>query len=167
MARILVFGNSGSGKSTLAAKLNEESGMAHLDLDTLAWLPGKPPQRRPLAESENLIRDFTQDNESWVIEGCYADLLQLAASEADEAVFLDIPVQHCAENAKGRPFEPHKYSSEAAQNRNLAMLIKWIEDYPDRDDCCSQSAHRNFLDAFQGRKSVLTSLQEVSRFRTA
>ncbi|MBT8147408.1 MAG: shikimate kinase [Gammaproteobacteria bacterium] len=167
MARVLVFGNSGSGKSTLAKLLSDSFGMEHLDLDTLAWLAGQPPQRRPLADSEMLIKNFAQGNESWVIEGCYADLLRLAADEAGEIAFLNLPVKDCVENARSRPFEPHKYSSEAAQNQNLAMLIRWIEDYPDRDDSCSLSAHRKFFDAFPGRKSVLTSRTETSLFRPA
>jgi adenylate kinase family enzyme len=33
----LLFGNSGSGKSTLASHLSSAT-MAHLDLDSLAWL---------------------------------------------------------------------------------------------------------------------------------
>ena len=37
MRKILIFGNSGSGKSTLAGKLCAGNGLAHLDLDTLAW----------------------------------------------------------------------------------------------------------------------------------
>lgn len=165
MARVLVFGNSGSGKSTLARQLSDSFGMEHLDLDTLAWLAGQPPQRRPLADSEILIKNFAQGHENWVIEGCYGDLLQLAADEAEEIVFLHLSIQDCVENARNRPFEPHKYSSEAAQNQNLAMLIQWIEDYPERDDSCSLSAHRKFLNAFPGRKSVLTSRTEVSMFR--
>lgn len=40
MSNILIVGNSGSGKSTLATRLERELGIAHLDLDTLAWLPG-------------------------------------------------------------------------------------------------------------------------------
>ncbi|WP_415071942.1 AAA family ATPase [Hyphomicrobium sp.] len=43
MQRLLIFGNSGSGKSTLARQLAQERGLAHLDLDTLAWQPGMPP----------------------------------------------------------------------------------------------------------------------------
>ena len=56
MQRILIFGNSGAGKSTLARQLATERGLAHLDLDTLAWQPGSPPQRRPLKESARDVR---------------------------------------------------------------------------------------------------------------
>jgi|ERR1051325_6259003 adenylate kinase family enzyme len=47
--RVAIVGNSGSGKSTLALRLARSRGLAHLDLDTLAWEPVTPPVRRPLA----------------------------------------------------------------------------------------------------------------------
>jgi adenylate kinase family enzyme len=34
--KFAILGNSGSGKSTLAARLAQEHGLAHLDLDTVA-----------------------------------------------------------------------------------------------------------------------------------
>ena len=42
MAKILVFGNSGSGKTTFAKVLVISQQLAHLELDTLAWLPVTP-----------------------------------------------------------------------------------------------------------------------------
>ena len=77
MRKILIFGNSGSGKSTLATALAEAEQLAHLDLDTLAWLPGWPPERAPLEVSERKIQDFTKAYNGWVVEGCYTDLLEL------------------------------------------------------------------------------------------
>src|SRR4051812_31760473 len=67
--RIVIMGNSGSGKSTLAKQLAETHGLAHLDLDTLAWLPTTPPQRAPDALAK---LDAFMTTEQWVIEGCYA-----------------------------------------------------------------------------------------------
>ena len=58
MRKVLIFGNSGSGKSTLAKELAEKEELAHLDLDTLAWLPVLPPKRAPLVESESKIIEF-------------------------------------------------------------------------------------------------------------
>jgi hypothetical protein len=91
-----------------------------------------------------------------VIEGCYADLLELAAPLATEAIFLNLPVAQCQANARGRPWEPHKYSSPAAQDANLAMLLEWIAAYPERDDVLSLRAHRELFDAFSGQKKELT-----------
>ncbi len=156
MQRILIFGNSGSGKSTLAARLRDAQGLAHLDLDVLAWLPSTPPERRPLAESGRAISEFVAAHENWVIEGCYTDLLQLAAPLATEAIFLNLSVAQCQANARKRPWEPHKYSSPAAQDANLAMLLDWIAQYPERDDTLSLRAHRQFFEAFPGYKLELT-----------
>lgn len=157
MTRILIVGNSGSGKTTLARRLHRSLGLAHLDLDSLAWLDCTPPQRRPLTESAQLIQDFTRSHENWVIEGCYADLLALLQTDARELVFLQIPIEQCVDHARRRPFEPEKYATEEAQNANLAMLIEWIKTYPDRDDACSLAAHRQLVEAFPGHFTALTS----------
>jgi len=63
-------------------------GLAHLDLDTLAWQPGSPPVRQPLAQSRAEIEKFIQSNESWVIEGRYTGLLEMAASASTEIIFM-------------------------------------------------------------------------------
>ena len=155
MRRILVFGNSASGKSTLAAKLARDSALAHLDLDSLAWLPTQPPQRRPLPEAEALIIEFIDNNESWVIEGCYTDLLEMLKDRASEIVFLNIPVSQCLQNAKSRPWEPHKYESKEAQDANLEMLLDWIAQYEKREDVFSLQAHTQFYEGFPGSKTCI------------
>lgn len=153
--RMLIFGNSGAGKSTLARSLAARDGLAHLDLDPLAWMPGTPPERRPLAEVERDIVAFTQAHKAWVIEGCYADLLGLLTPHATELVYLDLPVEQCVEHARLRPWEPHKYDSPEAQDANLAMLLDWIRAYPVRDDACSAKAHVALFDVFAGAKRRL------------
>ncbi|MCB1704759.1 MAG: AAA family ATPase [Halioglobus sp.] len=159
MTRILIFGNSGSGKSTLAKTLAGEHGLAHLDLDTLAWLPTSPPQRMPLAESRAAIDAFMAAGDRWVIEGCYADLLAFAAAQAEQAIFMNLPVAACIENARQRPWEPHKYASSAEQDANLDMLIDWIAQYPTRDDVFSEAAHKALYAGFRGDKLMYTSNQ--------
>lgn len=157
LSKILVFGNSGSGKSTLAKRLCKEQGLAHLDLDTLAWSSTNPPERKPLPESKFTIEEFISSSEAWVIEGCYADLLDIAAPHADEAIFMNLPVTSCIENARKRPWEPHKYASKAEQDESLAMLIDWISQYPTRLDEFSESAHREFYETFIGKKYIYHS----------
>ncbi|NND00016.1 MAG: AAA family ATPase, partial [Gammaproteobacteria bacterium] len=114
--RVVIFGNSGSGKSTLAKELKAERGLSHLDLDTLAWQATTPPQRRSLSDSGQQISEFIEANTDWVIEGCYADLLALAVPHANQLIFLDLADQACIENARNRPWEPHKYPSKQAQD---------------------------------------------------
>lgn len=157
MRKLLIFGNSGSGKTTLARKLCAAEGLAHLDLDTIAWGPASPPERTPLAHASQQIDAFVQAHDGWVIEGCYADLLALAAPAATEMIYLDLPVETCMVNAQQRPWEPHKYASKAAQDDNLEMLLAWIADYEVRTDSFSQAAHQQLYDAFKGKKKVLTT----------
>lgn len=157
MRKILIFGNSGSGKSTLARRLKDTENLAHLDLDELAWQKTTPLQRAPLSESQSAIEQFTQDNESWVIEGCYADLLELLLNEANEMIYLNLPVEDCIENARQRPWEPHKYESKQAQDANLDMLLDWIRDYDNRTDEFSRAAHEVLYHSFTGKKTQLSS----------
>jgi adenylate kinase family enzyme len=161
MKKFLITGNSGSGKTSLARRIQRQLGIAHLDLDTLAWLPDTPPRRRQLADSEKAIKNFIQLYEYWVIEGCYADLLELLVHEADEIVYLKVSESSCVANARRRPFEPEKYSCEAAQNANLEMLVQWINAYATRTDTCSLDAHEKLVESFPGIKTVLGSSEEI------
>ena len=141
----------------MANKLKNAEGLAHLDLDELAWINSNPPQRAPLEHSHSKILEFIESNESWVIEGCYSDLLELVSSQANEAIFLNLPVEMCVENAKNRPWEPNKYPSKEEQDANLDMLLDWIRDYESRDDVFSMASHMKFFDSFAGSKSMVTS----------
>jgi adenylate kinase family enzyme len=158
MNRFLIFGNSGAGKSTLARKLSQQHHLAHLDLDILAWLPKTPPARRPLVESSLDIEAFISGNPGWVIEGCYADLLAVAAPHCSELIFLNSGIEACVSNCRSRPWEPHKYSSKEAQDANLDMLVGWIREYATRTDEFSLSAHRRLFDGFKGKKSEWRAL---------
>ena len=159
MIKIIIFGNSGSGKSTLAKKLCHTHNLSHLDLDILAWQPTIPPERKPLAESKTEIINFNQSNQpnkGWVIEGCYADLLAIALPLSSEIIFMNLPIESCIQNARNRPWEPHKYESKQAQDNNLAMLIDWISQYDKRGDTFSRLAHAKIYEKFTGKKSMIT-----------
>jgi len=156
LKKILIFGNSASGKSTKAKQL-VVNGLAHLDLDTIAWNEGSPPVRKPIEQSKSIIDDFTNRHHNWVIEGCYADLIKLLLPIANEVIFMNLPIEDCIKNAKSRPWEPHKYPSKKAQDDNLEMLIEWIRQYAIRTDTFSQQAHRDCYDRFKGKKSIIDS----------
>jgi len=157
LKKIMVFGNSGSGKSTLAQQYSTRFAVPVLDLDILAWLPTNPPQRAPLEQSFSQIDVFIANNSGWVIEGCYADLLSKVTNEASEMFFLNPGVKTCIENSRNRPWEPHKYASKQAQDKNLPMLIEWISQYPEREDEFSLSAHQKLFNAFGGKKTEILS----------
>jgi adenylate kinase family enzyme len=153
----VIFGNSGSGKSTLAKELCEAEGYAHLDLDSLAWTPASPPVRMPLDESKHEIDAFVASHQSWVVEGCYSDLIEIVLPVSTEVIFLNLPVEDCIANAKSRPWEPQKYDSKVGQDENLGMLIDWIAQYADRNDTFSRSSHEALFREFPGKKTMYVS----------
>ncbi len=153
LSKIVIFGNSGSGKSTLAKSILKARDLSHLDLDIVAWKEQSTPERLPIHESEKAIDKFLKLNSSWVIEGCYSDLLALVLSHANELIFLNLPIDACIKNAKSRPWEPHKYQSKKAQDANLPMLLEWISQYNLRNDTFSRSAHESLFQSFKGKKA--------------
>ncbi len=156
MQRILIFGNSGSGKTTMARELAQRYGLAHLDLDSLAW--AAPVQRKPLEESVALIAAFIEAHPAWVIEGCYGDLLEVAVPACTELRFLNPGVEACIANCRARPWEPEKYPTKEAQDEMLEFLLTWVREYESRDDEYSLRRHRALFDNFRGPKLEFTSL---------
>jgi len=160
--KVLIFGNSGSGKSTLAKALSAKHGLAHLDLDTLAWQVDAPTTRRPITDSQVDIESFVAHHDSWVIEGGYTDLLEMLVSQAEEIIFMNLPVSACQQNAENRPWEPHKYESKAAQDLNLEMLLNWIVQYYQRDDVFSEMAHDQFYSNFPSKKTRIMANSDLA-----
>lgn len=155
MQRIVIFGNSGSGKTTMARALAREQGLAHLDLDLLAWQ--SPGVRRAIAESVAEIRAFADAHAEWVVEGCYADLIQAALPLCTEMRFLNPGVEICVANCRARPWEPQKYDSPEEQDARLAFLLGWVRQYESRTDEFSLASHRALFDGFAGPKREIAS----------
>ena len=70
---------------------------------------------------------------------------------------MNLPIETCIANAKARPWEPHKYESKKAQDKNLEMLIGWISMYSERTDTFSAFAHNRLYKQYAGKKSMVTS----------
>ena len=92
--KIAVLGYSGAGKSTLARALASALDIPCLHLDQVHWLPGWTERARE--ESRQMVKDFLDQNSSWVIDGnyksfCYEQRLE----QADHIVFLNFPRLRC------------------------------------------------------------------------
>jgi adenylate kinase family enzyme len=151
--KILVFGNSGSGKSTLAKHLAQEHRLSHLDLDSIVWEPGKVAVKRAPDAIAASLESFLAAHNRWVIEGCYGELVEAAASHCTELLFLNPGLETCLEHNRRRPWEPHKYASKNEQDAMLENLQAWVAGYYERKDQWSYHAHRQIYDTFTGRKS--------------
>ena len=150
--KVLIFGNSGSGKSTYARALATREGLAHLDLDSIVWKPGKIAVQRSTESVAASLERFIDSHDGWVIEGCYGELLRAASAHCTLMVFLNPGKDACLANNLRRPWEPHKYASLELQNTMLSQLQEWVAGYYQREDAWSYRVHREIFDAFSGRK---------------
>lgn len=160
--RIAIIGNSGSGKSTLARWLAETRGAPLLDLDTVAWVPGQIAVPQEPHESQREVRLFCAKHRHWVVEGCYASLVTAALAFGPRLLFLNPGEEQCVRNCQARPWEPHKYRSEADQDRRLPFLLSWVADYYKRSGDMSLVAHVSCFADYTGPKEELRNLPMLS-----
>lgn len=118
--RFAILGNSGSGKSTLAAWLARSADLAVLDLDTVAWEPDRPAVARSSAQAEADVSGFCAARPRWVLEGCYANLVEAALRFQPFLVFLNPGLEQCAAH----------YTREGPMS--LAAHQALFEKYPGR-----------------------------------
>jgi adenylate kinase family enzyme len=104
--RIAILGNSGSGKSTPGLWLAHRGGARLLDLDTLAWEGGGEADLRSADAAAREVHAFGAANESWVLEGCYANLVGGALRFSRDSLFLDPGEQQCVSNCRSPACEP-------------------------------------------------------------
>jgi len=148
--KVILLGNAGAGKSTLSRKLVARHPAARLSLDEVAFRDGT--DRRPLQESIEEVNRWITGRESWIIEGCYADIVEPLLDACDELIFLNPGVDTCIAHCRSRPWEPEKFSSRHAQDENLENLLQWVRAYESRTDEYGLSRHRKLFESFQGKK---------------
>jgi adenylate kinase family enzyme len=163
--KVAIIGNSGSGKTTLAHQLAANASIPVLDLDLIFWEPGAPIER-PSADRIADVQRFCSEHDSWIIEGCYADLIEASFVWNPELIFLDPGREACVANCRSRPFEPHKYRTKEDQDEKLMFLIKWVEDYYERDGLMSFTAHEALFEGYSGPKKRLSERWEIEPDKT-
>jgi hypothetical protein len=125
-----------------------------MDLDMVFWNPG--PVERPSAERVGEVQRFCRDHESWIIEGCYADLIEASFPWTPELIFMDPGREVCISNCRRRPHEPHKYRTKEEQDQKLDFLLTWVADYYARDGLMSYRSHKELFDRYNGPKRRVT-----------
>jgi hypothetical protein len=134
----------------------------------VAWEPGQiaVPRPRDLALAD--VEAFCSSHLSWVVEGCYAGLLEGTLRHSPLLLFLEPGLEQCLENCRNRPWEPHKYPSKAEQDERLPFLLSWVAEYYTRDGDLSLKAHEALFAAYEGPKQRISSLSvPMMLFRVA
>ncbi|MEE4282603.1 MAG: hypothetical protein V2I41_11720 [Pseudomonadales bacterium] len=160
--RIAIIGNSGSGKSTLAQQIAAQLELEVLDLDTIAWRTDNPTELASTETAVACLQDFFNKHPAWIIEGCYEHLIGPILDGSIELVFLDPGEAACIEHCKNRPWEPHKYTSKAEQDKNLEFLLSWVKEYYHRTGTMSLHAHHALYTSYDGPKQRLFSACQFS-----
>jgi len=148
--KVILLGNAGAGKSTLSKKLIAKNSAARLSLDEVAFHGGI--ERRPLEDSIADVKRFIADNDRWIIEGCYSDIIEAILADCEQLIFLNPGVDTCIAHCRARPWEPEKFSSRREQDKNLGNLIEWVGSYENRSDEYGLRRHRKLYESFQGKK---------------
>lgn len=151
--KLILLGNAGAGKSTLSRKLIARHPAARLSLDEVAF--GEGTERRPLRDSIEDVKRWIARHEDWIIEGCYADIIEAVLPQCEELVFLNPGVEACVAHCRSRPWEPEKFASPREQDENLANLVEWARAYETRGDEYGLARHRALFDSFDGKKREL------------
>jgi adenylate kinase family enzyme len=155
--KFAILGNSGSGKSTLARWIAGYTYASLLDLDSVYWEPGKVAVPRSPEVASSDVRAFCAKSGHWVVEGCYASLIAVALEYSPLLIFLNPGEAQRIANCRTRPWEFHKYSSRAEQDKHLEFLLNWVGEYYTRDGDMSLQGHVACVRAYSGPKAELTS----------
>src|SRR5262249_41586632 len=109
-------------------------------------------------DAENEVRAFCSGHKNWVVEGCYANLVNAALAFSPRLLFLNPGEEQCLANCRARPWEPHKYPSKDEQDTRLAFLLSWVRDYYCRDGEMSLAGHLACFERYLGSKCELRTV---------
>jgi adenylate kinase family enzyme len=152
--RVVIIGASGSGKSTLAQTLSARMGVEVVDLDRIHWLD-KVGTQRDENDAKAMVAALAA-NRSWVIEGVFGWLAEVALPRASSLVWLDLPWSVCREGLAARG--PWRNASAAEH----ADFLEWAEAYWQRETPSSFKGHFALFERFAGGKWRLRSREEIA-----
>ena len=108
----VIYGPTGSGKSTLARQISRQTGLPHIELDAIYWLPGW--QGKPLEQyRSDISAKLSQCPQGWICDGNYSQVRDLILPLADTVIWLRPPYPVALWRLVKRTF---------ARSRNREML---------------------------------------------
>ncbi len=160
--KVAIVGNSGSGKSTLAEKIHSQTGAPILQLDNITWDRKQIQKRREISDSLDALKQFTDSHSpSWIVEGCYGELIESLFSLRPMLIFLDPGEAVCLKHCQNRGWERHKYPSKDEQDKYLPFLLSWVSEYYRREGPMSYQFHRALYDRYSGPKILFDDVALV------
>ena len=133
MARLHIVGASGSGTSTLGEAVAERLGHAHVDADSLFWLPTDPPFTTARAADDRLVllRRLLPVDGRWVFSGSALSWATPLEPFYDLIVFLRL--DPAARMARLRRREAARYGARIEAGGDMAVasaaFLDWAAAY--------------------------------------
>ncbi len=84
--KFAVVGSSCAGKTTFSKEIAQKSGLIHIELDTIHWLPNWG--ERPEDDFRRIVDELTS-KDAWVVDGGYTRLHDLTLGRANVIVWLN------------------------------------------------------------------------------
>ncbi|MFA6050424.1 MAG: hypothetical protein WC761_04480 [Candidatus Paceibacterota bacterium] len=164
--RISIIGHSSSGKSTLARKVSDKFGIPHLHIDRLWFESGaykllKPKDVEKLNEARVWIKNEVSKwilQKDWVSDGWYPKVQSLVTKEADQLVFIDIPLWKRLKNHVKRIFTTERHR-ELSKWDDIKFIFNMIIKTIKRDKKMRQFAKEN-----ESKLVVLKTYAEVEQY---
>jgi adenylate kinase family enzyme len=163
MQRIIIIGNSGSGKTHLALRLSAHFGHPLVHLDSLFWEPGSFNIQRPKEIVYAEIACLCQ-NKTWIVEGVFGELAKEFIPSADYLVWLDLDWETCSQSLLRRGSESSKQLDSKSAEESFHKLLKWAEEYWQREGLRSHQGHKLLYEQFSAGKTRLDSRKEADDF---
>jgi adenylate kinase family enzyme len=154
--RVLIIGNGGSGKTWLAKRMAERLCCSPVHLDDVHWEPGRYGIARDKAVVDADLRNIAA-GPSWLIEGVYGWLANIAIQNATLLIFLDLSDEECLANIRDRGIQ----GGESAED--FHELLSWVAGYRFRhNNWNSFEAHDRLFSAYAGTKFRLSSRESIA-----
>ncbi|WP_198338400.1 adenylate kinase [Labrenzia sp. VG12] len=162
MNRVLIAGCPGSGKSQAARALGQLTGLPVIHLDSHYWLPGwqHPTKAAWRATIQELVA-----RPRWIMDGNFADTLDLRLAAADTLIYLDFSTLLCATRVARRTLFGHGKSRGGELPEGCVERIDWPffrfvlnyrEDHREKDLAGIHS--------FAGKSYIFTRPRQLARF---
>jgi adenylate kinase family enzyme len=156
--RVLIMGNGGSGKTWLAQRIGEQLRHAIVHLDDIHWEPGRYGIARDRTLRDEMVMAGA-GGQTWVMEGVYGQLVNMALSRATALIWLDLPIEACIANVKQRGIQGGESETQ------FTGLLQWVSEYRTRtNNWNSFEAHAKLYSVFPGSKWLLSDRDAVTKF---
>jgi hypothetical protein len=113
-------------------------------------------KKRGAVDARTMTATFASQP-SWVIEGVFGWLIDVALPRATHLIWLDLPWTACRANLLARGRGP-------VSDTEFESLLAWAEAYWTRTSSSSHAAHAEVFERFERDKIALTCRVQVTAF---